>query len=193
VRREVIGIVKLSRSQLLNIVLVTVLATSMLFMNTRSTIETKTASAGTYDPWLDYNEDGFIGIDDIFSTASNFGAEGDPTRNVTVTNWPTKRTLNASLADNLVIEGYPYYLEANVEGYSKVTLVMRMETSSGSLAVRIYLKIGGVLTPPIFTNYTLTQGTYFLLQSYEVIGPTIEIELDPAGQIRVWMGIYASD
>lgn len=79
---------KISYSQLLNIVLVAILATSVFFMNTRSTIETKTASAGTYDPWLDYNEDGYVGIDDIFSTASNFGAEGDPTKNVNVTNFP---------------------------------------------------------------------------------------------------------
>jgi hypothetical protein len=78
---------KISYTQLLNIVLVTILATSLLFMNTKSTIEPKTASAGTYDPWLDYNEDGYIGIDDIFSTASSFAAEGDPTKNVNITNW----------------------------------------------------------------------------------------------------------
>jgi hypothetical protein len=77
---------KISYSQLLNIVLVTILVSSVFFMNTRSTIETKTANAGTYDPWLDYNEDGYVGIDDIYTTAQGFGAEGDPTKNVNVTN-----------------------------------------------------------------------------------------------------------
>jgi len=31
---------------------------------------------GGYDPWLDVNDDGYIGIDDIFTVASHFGAEG---------------------------------------------------------------------------------------------------------------------
>jgi hypothetical protein len=30
---------------------------------------------GEYDPWLDINDDGYIGIDDIFAVASHFGAE----------------------------------------------------------------------------------------------------------------------
>jgi hypothetical protein len=30
-----------------------------------------------YDPWLDINDDGYIGIDDIFTLASHFGAEGE--------------------------------------------------------------------------------------------------------------------
>jgi hypothetical protein len=84
----VIDAMKISYSQLLNIVLAIILITSVFFMKTESTIETKTANAVTYDPWLDYNEDGFIGIDDIYNTASSFGAEGDPTKNVNVTNWP---------------------------------------------------------------------------------------------------------
>jgi hypothetical protein len=32
---------------------------------------------GQYDPWLDINDDGYIGIDDIFAVASHFGAEGE--------------------------------------------------------------------------------------------------------------------
>jgi predicted secreted protein len=33
---------------------------------------------GEYNPWLDVNDDGYIGIDDIFSVASHFAAEGTP-------------------------------------------------------------------------------------------------------------------
>jgi hypothetical protein len=95
-----------------------------------------------------------------------------------------------------VIDGIPYYLEANVEGYSKVTLVMNVVYIEGSpmLGVNIRFIIGGVHTPAIYTNNTLTVGRYFLLQSYEVIGPTIEIELDPSGgPMAVSLGIYATD
>jgi len=55
--------------------------TSVLFMVARA------PPGSQYDPWLDYNEDGYIGIDDIFATARSFGTEGDSTKNVSVTNW----------------------------------------------------------------------------------------------------------
>jgi hypothetical protein len=49
-------------------------------MSTKSIIENRTASTEIYDPWLDYNEDGYIGIDDVYTTAQHFGAEGDPAK-----------------------------------------------------------------------------------------------------------------
>jgi len=119
---------KISYSQLLNIVLVALLATSVFLMNTRSTVETKTASAGTYDPWLDYNEDGYVGIDDIFSTASSFGAEGDPTKNVNVTNLPpsfciSSRRVNISWvgygSSYAISPDWPWF---NASGYSRMSV-----------------------------------------------------------------------
>jgi len=153
-----------------------------------------------YDPWADIQPDtpdGTIDIKDVSGVARLYGTSGDSTKNVTVTNFPIKRTLNASLADNLVIDSYQvWYFEANVEGYSKVTLVIRVDYIEGSpiLSANIRFIIGGVHTPKIYSNNTLTVGTYFLLQSYEVIGPIIEIELDPSGgPQRVSLGIYATD
>jgi hypothetical protein len=43
-----------------------------------------------------------VGIDDIFSTASSFGAEGDPTKNVNVTNWPIQQE---TFPKNLILRG----------------------------------------------------------------------------------------
>jgi len=160
-------------------------------------------SAEPYSPWADVSgptmgeSDGTINMRDINYEILRFNTFGDTTKNVTVTNWPIKRTLNASLADNLVIDSSQvWYLEADVEGYSKVTLVMNVVYIEGSpmLGVNIRFIIGGVHTPAIYTNNTLTIGRYFLLQSYEVIGPTIEIELDPSGgPMAVSLGIYAND
>jgi len=45
-------------------------------------------TASQYDPWADINDDGKIDIKDIAYTAKLFGTLGDPTKNVTVTNWP---------------------------------------------------------------------------------------------------------
>jgi hypothetical protein len=47
-----------------------------------------TEQVGEYDPWLDINDDGKIDIYDVAVTAQAFGTYGDPTKNVTVTNWP---------------------------------------------------------------------------------------------------------
>jgi len=176
------------KKDLIIVALATFCLTATLFMIRTSW------SGSDWDPWVDIKEDGTVDIYDAISLANAYGTSGDTTKNVTVTNWPVKRTLNASLADNWVIDGsQAWQLEANVEGYSKVTLVMKMETSSGMLSVDVRFKIGGVLTPSVYRNYTQPTGYCFLLQNYEVIGPTIEIELEPSGTVRIWVGIYATD
>jgi hypothetical protein len=43
---------------------------------------------GTYDPWLDYNGDGKIDVNDLHPLGQAYGTSGDPTRDVRVTNWP---------------------------------------------------------------------------------------------------------
>jgi len=47
-----------------------------------------TGSVGEYDPWLDYNDDGKVDMRDIGPVARAFGASGDLTKNVIVTNFP---------------------------------------------------------------------------------------------------------
>ena len=176
------------KKDLIIVALATFCLTATLFMIRTSW------SGSDWDPWVDIKEDGTVDIYDAITLANAYGTSGDTTKNVTVTNWPVKRTLNASLADNWVIDGsQAWQLEANVEGYSKVTLVMKMETSSGMLSVDVRFKIGGVLTPSVYRNYTQPEGYCFLLQNYEVIGPTIWIELEPSGTVRIWVGIYATD
>jgi len=45
-------------------------------------------SYGTYDPWMDLNDDGKITAPDIAAPCAAYGSTGDPTKNVNVTNWP---------------------------------------------------------------------------------------------------------
>ena len=72
---------KMTHSKLLNIVLVTVLATSLFFIST-------TASTAEYNPWSDIDGDGDIDIYDVVRVTGIYHTSGDPTRNVTITNWP---------------------------------------------------------------------------------------------------------
>jgi len=159
-----------------------------------------TKSAEPYNPWGDVSgptigePDGTINMRDINYEILRFNTFGDTAKNVTVTNWPVRRTLNASLAYNWLIDGsQAWLLEADVTGYSKLNLVLKIETSTGMTSVGVYFVIGGVWTPPVYMNYTLTSGTYFLLQNYEVIGPTMLMEFSPSGEVRVFVGLYATD
>jgi hypothetical protein len=52
-------------------------------------IPIRSQPSGQYDPWLDINDDGRINMDEIVASTTAFGATGDPTKNVTVTNWPS--------------------------------------------------------------------------------------------------------
>lgn len=66
---------KMTHSKLLNIVLVTVLATSLFFIST-------TASTAEYNPWSDIDGDGDIDIYDVVKVTGIYHTLGDPTRNV---------------------------------------------------------------------------------------------------------------
>jgi hypothetical protein len=87
---------KMTPSTLLNIILVTILLTSMFFMSTRSmsgNTETpsnncETKSMPEYDPWIDINDDGVIDGQDFQIMKKYIPSAGDPTKNVNVTNLP---------------------------------------------------------------------------------------------------------
>jgi hypothetical protein len=180
-----------SKKYLIIAVLATFCLTATLFM----IVPTRSQSGG-YDARTDVNGDGTIDMADISIGIDGFMTSGDPTLNVNVTNWPVGRTLNATLADNLVIPaGESVELYADVNGYSKVTLVLNLVTSE-TLIVYINFQVGGAWTPLIYSNNTLATGNHFLLRSYEVIGQTILIVLDNVigtYQQIATLGIYAAD
>jgi hypothetical protein len=81
-------IMKMSKLIILNIVLATMLVTSMFLLNIRSISVDKTANAGDYDPWKDINDDGSIEMMDFFYLSQAYGTSGDPSKPVNVTNFP---------------------------------------------------------------------------------------------------------
>lgn len=60
---------------------------------------------GTYDPWLDYNGDGKIDVNDLHPLGESYGTMGDSTRDVNVTNWPTETVL---FPENLMLRATRY-------------------------------------------------------------------------------------
>lgn len=68
-----------------SIVLLTFCLTSAFFMMTS---RTGADWPQPYDAWTDLNDDGRINYVDLGELLSQYGATGDPTKNVNVTNWP---------------------------------------------------------------------------------------------------------
>jgi hypothetical protein len=91
-------------------------------------------STGTYDPWADFNGKGKINMLDVGYVASLFGTKGDPTRNVTVTNWPTSsdtsvwwsQTISTGLISPLYSAAGFGYLHILIQSFSLGSAVIRV-------------------------------------------------------------------
>lgn len=81
---------KTKLSQLLNIILATILVSSLFFMNIRvnTSGDDEIASGIEYDPWIDLNDDGVIDVTDYQLVKSHIPTMGNPTKNVNITNFP---------------------------------------------------------------------------------------------------------
>jgi len=142
----------LIRKDVVIAVLATFCLTSTLFMITTSKSQT---GVGEYNPWADYNEDGVIDIFDIVPGAVSFGTEGDSTRSVNVTNWPSiinvgispSTGLNISLGPvtilpqtiwnfpPILVDGYKtYYIYGLFSGpYGQIYATTILEFKTGGL------------------------------------------------------------
>ena len=75
------------RKDLIIAVLATFCLTSALFMMVPTS---SSPTAGEYDPWLDYNDDGIIDIYDVVATCICYDTTGDPTKPVVVNGYYAK-------------------------------------------------------------------------------------------------------
>ena len=175
------------RKDLIVVALATFCLTATLFM----VVLTRSADDPNWDPWVDIKEDGTVDIYDAITLANAYGTSGDTTKNVTVTNWPP-RFLNVTLADNLVIEG-SYEFEADVAGYSRVTLVVWKGYEPFQIDMYINFQIGSVYTPNVYANNNFTAGYQFVLRDFEVLGPKILITGNTFDPVTISLGLYATD
>jgi len=82
--REKGGDILTTKKDIVIAVLATFCLTATLFL----VIPTKSIPTQPYDAWIDINEDGKIGPADFAYFSTIYGATGDSTKNVNVTNWP---------------------------------------------------------------------------------------------------------
>ncbi len=149
-----------------------------------------------YDPWLDVTDDGYGGIDDIVMTAEHFGASGDSTKNVNVTNWPIS---------NEVLVWWWQYLPSNnligttpLEslGFGQLHVLVYIDGLTGSEAVTFW--IYGVLWNADHTSTKLTTAFTLVLNentheaSITIPVPSQEFQLGLRTNVGTDCYIYTS-
>lgn len=166
---------KITPLALINVILATVLLTSVFFMNTtlttsRSGNDVKATGASSYsatntngyDPWIDTNHDGTIDIYDIIAVASRFGTSGDPALNVTVTNFPSPKLQYETVflgQFNITSGRYiSFFIPTDLNnpvfcgGYSKLSVMYQPIFYSNTLNFTLYLSAIGWWTEA-FSHY----------------------------------------
>lgn len=123
--------------------LATFLLVSLFFVN--ATTSVSKSGYGEYDPWCDLNDNGVIDIFDVVNVAGKYATTGEPTRNVTVTNFPLQQLEPAwkliKIVEHFNLTWVPeesstIYSETidlglvNTGGYSRMMLFLRVENYS---------------------------------------------------------------
>ena len=153
------NVMKMTPSILLNIVLVTVLATSLFFIST-------TASTAEYNPWSDIDGDGDIDIYDVVKVTGIYGSSGDPTRNVNVTNWPeqyTTREFEFNISWNPTSSELYTSDVYKTEGYSRMFIGMKPQNHSGDdyeVTISLFSILWGSAGADFPIDYDLTYGWF---------------------------------
>jgi len=165
-----------------------------------------------YDPWADINDDGKIDIKDIAYTAAQFGTFGDPTKNVTVINWPVDEEGNLKVSiihrSTTFILLKNYYLgigeshEVNitVEGFRNVHLYCTAVNYDSQAPPSFTIKFGVNVTAYIYSTiipvdtFSMPGGVSsgHLIKSYTVMGSSLFVFVkNPSTRSTARIYVYA--
>ncbi|MCJ7423420.1 hypothetical protein MUP01_04025 [Candidatus Bathyarchaeota archaeon] len=185
-------------------VLVTFCLTALLFM----VVPVGSQGAHSYDPWWDLTGDGKIDIADIARISASYGASGDPTRNVSVTNWPSEMNINitnwdqwsqtargtlSKYVDSVVLPS-PYERAftdyVSLDGFTKYMLYFNMTGSSLAAYSLCYFRNAGV--EAWGEQFTVYPGQS-MCGWYDVKGPEMRVALtnSAVGNATIGISIYA--
>jgi len=127
---------------------------------------------GTYDPWLDYNEDGKIDVTDLQPLGQAYGASGDATKNVTIAKHTSKVI---KVAEWVSVPGYTYWFSGHmvIDGYSTVTVRIRFDAVANVYALICSDTVGvDWWEVDYVANF---EG--FVMKTYDVMNQKIEIQV----------------
>jgi hypothetical protein len=133
-----------------------------------------------YDPWCDIDGSGKIDILDVVQLTSRYGTTGDPTRNVTITNWPTSQDVlvwwNSYLGPNSNINS-PVY---NAGGFGHLhVLLFESGLSTGQTATVNFDAY--IWNQTRTSEWTIVYYTYALTPSNSYTALTVDVPSETFG------------
>jgi len=132
---------------------------------------------GTYDPWLDYNEDGKIDVNELYPLGQTFGSTGNPTKNVTIVGHASN-VIQAAVAVTMSPSPSPEFIwdsgAISVKNYSKVTVLIYMNQTLNSYY--LYATDGAPSVAWLVEEIS-DFGNYNLVKTYDVMNVAIQITL----------------
>lgn len=152
---------KITFSRLLNVVLAVLLLASVFLVNA-TTSRSNATSIGAYDPWVDINGDGIINILDATQIGLGWQAQGDPTRNINITNWwQARQELRIIYNESLGVVpndqyGVTYVTTVSLTGYKFMDIhakAVGIWTSQCSIMLSIAWNSNGIITYEYDTSF----------------------------------------
>lgn len=102
---------------------------ALVLLTVASTPLSGQQTSGSYDPWLDYDENGIIDANELHSLGEAYGSSGDATKNITVTGHATEY-LRPGLHIS-ILSGDDWLSDMiSIDGYAKVTVLIRLSLAS---------------------------------------------------------------
>lgn len=140
-------------------------------------------SGGTYDPWMDYNEDGIIDINELYPIGQSYGSTGDPTRNVMTKHscyeWGQWSTL-------LAYGDYMFYNDTR--GYGEVSITVWTNATIGVLVS--FYPSSGTNGPAVEVDYFLHTSGVATHRTYPVISGRVCIRISNPDPTAVEYGLH---
>jgi hypothetical protein len=86
--------------------------------------------SGSYDPWLDYDENGTIDVNELHRLGESYGSSGDTTKNVTIVGHITAYLRPGG--EHLSIPGQSNWLSdmISIDGYATVTVLVGVSSAA---------------------------------------------------------------
>lgn len=153
---------------------------------------------GYYDPWLDINDDGDIDMIDVAASARAFGSFGDPTKNVTVTNWPVSSQVCVWWNEYVPIWGSRMSDRYYSHGFTRMHILAKVSGLSGdeSMELLVYGEIrnptGATIHRIVAYSLTFTDASWTRDVTIFVPSETFKFGFfaDPATDGDVFLNFY---
>ena len=131
-----------------------------------------TQQSGMYDPWLDYNEDGVIDVNELHPLGEAYGSSGDPTKNVTIAKHASK-VIRAAVGVSVPSSTYWFSDPIAIDGYSKVTVLIRFYAVANAYYL---IASDNIVDSAWWSVDSAVSFPLHLVKTYDVMNQRIEVQ-----------------